>query len=117
MAVMAVAVLLEPVRYTTWSLSRDTVAYRFAWLGLGMTWRYPVTGLDRLEMRKIINKVPQNFKSKGDGSEYNATGGPKFALVFVTKPGTDLCKINSLTMGEACWFADEILNQRAMWFV
>lgn len=47
-----IAALAEPVRRTSWTFARNAVRYRFSYLGIGRTWTYEISELDRLELRK-----------------------------------------------------------------
>lgn len=140
-----IAMLLEPVRRSRWILYRNAIAYRVAWLGIGRTWRYEITELDCLELRKQPTKKANDAQNNGgkpassdatktreglldeldeEETEDESNGdlmaprtGNQYHLAFMDTQRREVCRIEYLTLGEACWMADVVLRERSGWFV
>lgn len=115
------AVIMEPARRSRWRLWRDSIEYRVTWFGIGPRWRYAISELDRLELRKTPELSTEPGKNKGLQFKVQRKGTDAeaydYSLALIGSDGQDLCQINMLALGEACWFADAILRERPLWFV
>lgn len=105
-----VGTLAEPIRRTRWILRRDALECRLAWLGIGRKWRYEISELDRLEIRKA--GVNQGKKFSNDAASKLVV----YSLFFVDANHNEVTSISMLTLAEACWMADTVLRERALWF-
>lgn len=117
------AVLIEPLRRSRWSFTRNAISYRLSYLGLGKTWQYEVRELDRLELRKDaendIDDEQEDVPETGRGikaPEREGAQAVRFSVAFVDGGGHDVCEIDGLSLGEACWIADVVLRERTGWF-
>ena len=135
-----VLVLIDPLRRSRWIFKRDSIDYRLSYLGLGRTWPHEVRELDRLELRKngadassdASEDLPNDPKDEDGARDAasatsdepepeeptpdDASEGTMFTLAFIDRQGADVCKIEDLSLGEACWMADVVLRERAGWF-
>jgi hypothetical protein len=132
---LLVGVLSEPFRRSRWTLARNAAWYRLSYLGIGRTWRYEIRELDHLELRKrwatTLNDSSDEDDEQDDEEEDDEEADEpetaakqdrvsgadlRFHLALVDRGGKDVCLIEHLTLGEACWMADVILRERAAWF-
>lgn len=113
MLVGLLAVLIQPLRRSRWSFTRNAICYRLSYLGLGKTWQYEVRELDRLELRKGGAKQKDEEQAADDDAHDD---DDRFSVAFVDSSRGDVCEIDDLTLGEACWIADVVLRERKGWF-
>lgn len=106
-------VLLEPLRRTTWRIGRSDISCRLTWFGLGPTWRYPINVLDRIE---IGAKESAGVSGKNRITLPWKSSEAAFRLSFIDTSEREVCAIDSLTEGEACWIFDVICRERPNWF-
>ena len=110
------AVLLEPLRRTSWTFTRQSIERRSKWLGIGPTRTWWVRQLDRLQ---LCREEPPSRASLGSLSGLPAgtgDGSPVCRLVLIDKENREFCSLRGLTLGEARWIADTVLRERAAWF-
>jgi hypothetical protein len=105
--------VLEPIRTTSWVFYRNRLEYRLRWLGLGPTWHYEIQELDRLELHKKLAASAAKQSLKFPTSQLE---GQHYSLKIINKKLEPICSIDSLTLAEACWMANEILTERQGWF-
>ncbi len=109
-----IAMLLEPVRRTTWRFGRSDIECRLTWFGLGRCWNYMVADLQRIDLHA--------GKSSGEQSQSpaqamrNMRGQGSYRLSFVDKSNREVCSVKGLTEGEARWVADVVRRERPVWF-
>lgn len=112
MVVGLILTLLEPVRTTSWTFSGDLIQCRTAWLGLfGWSWNYASPDYGRL---KVIDQ--QTDRKQFIPTTQGATAGMQSALVVVDTDNTEICTIPRLSLGEARWMADVLLQNHPDWF-
>ena len=116
MFVALLAALLEPVRRTVWTFSRQSIVCRWTWLGAGRTWNWPVEQLARLEIRRDDPSVKKTFRASLKFSASTEGDGAEYRLLMVGPEESELCSIDGLTEGEALWMGDTLLRQRKEWF-
>jgi hypothetical protein len=139
MALCVVAMLLEPLRRTRWILQRDSLVHRNTLAGLGRSRAFDMKQLARLELRRATCPADESpggsvlaaaMQKKQQPSEHRtssapqplplatvpATRPPPYSLSFMHADGQEVCKIDRLTLGEACWIADIVLYERGRWF-
>lgn len=112
MVVGLILALLEPVRTTSWTFSGDHIRCRIAWLGLfGWSWNYASPDYGSL---KVIDKQtdPKQFVPTTPGE----TAGMQYALVVVDPLNVEICTLPRLSLGEARWMADVLLQDHPEWF-
>jgi hypothetical protein len=119
-ALMLLGVLLialEPFRVWTRRFSRHEILDRLAWFGfIRFQTRHPVSGVDRIEVRRVAYVVPKFPKRLPLASLWAPPGCATYDVVPVDAQGKDVCRIEGLTFGEACWMADVLLRTRTDWF-
>lgn len=105
--------LVEPVRRMTWRVGRSDVMCHLSWLGFGPTWTYLIEGLDRLDLSSTEGKDDrENPRQILSWKPRGAT----FRLSLIDKSNCEVCTIDALTEGEACWMTDVIRRERSSWF-
>lgn len=112
MVVGLIFTLLEPVRTTSWTFSPDHIRCRMAWLGLfGWSWNYASPDYGRLKVIDLQTDRKQFVPTiPGD------TAGMQSALVVVDPDNVEICTITRLSLGEARWMADVLLQNHPDWF-
>jgi len=119
-AVMLFGVLLiivEPARVWTRRFSRDEILDRLAWFGvIRFQKRHPIAGVDRIEVRRVPYEVAKFPKRLPLASLWAPPGCATYDVVPVDPAGKEICRIEGLTFGEACWMADTVLRTRGDWF-
>jgi len=110
-------VALEPVRVWTRRFSPREILDRLAWFGLfRFQKRHEVVGVDRIEVRQVPYDVVKFPKRLPLASLWAPPGCATYDVVPVDPAGKDVCRIEGLTFGEACWLADLLLRTRHDWF-
>ncbi len=107
-------VLAEPLRRTVWRFEYDRIVGRTSWRICGFSRGWDVLALDRLELRRRGRQDQQGKANVKLMTDLN--GERTFELVLVSADNVDLCRIESLTEGEARWMAGIVLKRRPEWF-
>jgi hypothetical protein len=106
-----VAALFAPAFLNVWSFGGYEIVRRTSFFGLGGSKRYPVTSLDRIELRE---RAPTPAVNSPQVDLARRLGD--FSLSFVTRDEQELVEITGLTEGEARWMADVVYRNFSMWF-
>jgi hypothetical protein len=110
-------IALEPMRVWTRRFARDEIVDRLAWFGfIRFQKRHPVSSVDRLEVRRVPYEVVKFPKRLPLASLWAPPGCATYDVVPVDPVGKDVCRIEGLTFGEACWLADTLLRTCGDWF-
>jgi hypothetical protein len=119
-ALFALGVLLiavEPFRVWTFRFATREILDRLAWFGLiRLQKRHAVAGVDRIEVRRVPYETVRLPKRLPLASLWAPPGCPTYDLVPIDSSSRDICRIEGLTFGEACWLADTLLRSRREWF-
>ncbi len=108
-----VAVVLEPLRRTSWRFDDALIDCRVKWLGLGPIRQYWVDGLDRIEL--VGMRRSGRAKRRTQASLFSDEDADK-KLVFIDEANAEVCTIRHLTEGEARWISDVVQRERSIWF-
>lgn len=104
-------VLLEPFRVWSYRFSTTDVRDHLTWFGLGWRKRYDLGLLDRLEVRKAAYSEARLPKRLNLATLWTPPGCPTYSLVLIEMGNREVCAIEGLTFGEACWMADVVIRR------
>lgn len=113
---MVLLVALDPLRAWVTSFSATEVVDGFGWLGLGGAGlgrrrRYLLGQLDRLEVRLAPYGVAPFPAKLNMATLWAPEGSPTYTLVPIETGELELCFLEGLTFGEACWMADTLVRR------
>ena len=114
LVLLVVLVLLEPLRAWTTRFTQAEIIDGFGWFGIHWRSRFLLSRIDRIEVRRVRYDVPKFPKRLSLASLWSPEGCPTYSLVPVEPGDRDVCEIEGLTFGEACWMAD-VLVRRGDW--
>jgi hypothetical protein len=114
--VLLITAILEPVRTSRWRLDESQISYRFTYLGLGPSWRYPATHIDGLQIQWDVESGRKGLKRFARKKSTDAGDFVPHRLAFVDRNSEPVCTIDDLTEGEARWMGGIVRRERAGWF-
>lgn len=108
---MVVLVIVDPLRAWVTTLTPQEVVDGFGWIGLGRFRRYLLGRIDRLEVRLAPYHVAQFPAKLNMATLWSPDGCPTYTLVLIETGDLELCYLEGLTFGEACWMADVLIRR------
>jgi hypothetical protein len=112
-----ILIIVEPFRVWTRRFSSGEVLDRLAWFGvIRFQKRHPVGSVDRIDVLRVPYEVPKFPKRLPLASLWAPPGCATYDVVPIDPTGKEVCRIEGLTFGEACWMADTLLRKRGEWF-
>ena len=98
--------LVLPFEHTRWSFSQGGATRRVTWFGIGRSEYFSLEGCREMVIETQTPRwwrLPRlRFRERDE----------KYRIVFAGAAGEELCVIRDLTVDEAKWIADGILEYR-----
>jgi hypothetical protein len=100
--------LIAPFQQTRWNFHRDMVTCRVQWFGIGRSWCYSMENCGTMVVD--VQEPGGNMQTKVRRKLNRETGA--YQLRFVDDQNEEVFSINDLTLGEAHWIANVVLEFR-----
>jgi hypothetical protein len=108
--------LLEPIRRTTYRFGYQEVTSRTEWMGIGYTWRQAISGVQRIDLSRVLDVGQTNAKPFGQIRQPSRSGTTSYQISLIDRSNCETYSIGGLTEGEARWIGDVLLRERPDWF-